>query len=57
MKAPALALVLLGVIAFAAPAYRSAMPFYVPLTDLEWHLTAAGMFIAGAVMLFLVRDR
>ena len=55
MKAPGLALVLLGVIAFALPAYRELLP-YIPLSNTELHLSAAGMFIAGAVMLFLARN-
>ena len=55
MKAPGLALVLLGVVAFALPAYRHVLP-YIPLKDFELHMTAAGMFIAGGIMLFLVRN-
>lgn len=55
MKAPGLALVLLGVVAFALPPYRQFLP-HIPLSDMELHLTAAGMFIAGAVMLLLVRN-
>ena len=53
MKAPGLALVLLGAIAFALPAYRHFMP-EIPVSDMELHLTAVGMFLAGAFMLFLV---
>ena len=55
MKAPGLALVLLGVVAFALPAYRHWLG-PLPLSDMELHLTAAGMFLAGAVMLLLVRN-
>ena len=55
MKAPGLALVLFGVVAFALPAYRHFIPA-IPISDMELHLTAAGMFVAGALMLFLVRN-
>lgn len=55
MKAPGLALVLLGVIAFVLPAYRQLLPS-IPLRDFELHMTAAGMFVAGGIMLFLVRN-
>ena len=55
VRAPGLTLILLGVVAFAMPAY----PQYfvaVPLTDFEWHVTAAGMFLGGAILLWLTRS-
>lgn len=55
MRAPGLALILLGVIAFAMPAYRHYLPA-IALSDFEWHMTAAGMFVAGAVLLFMTRS-
>ena len=55
MRAPGLALVLLGVIAFVLPAYRQLLP-HIPLSNFELQLTAAGMFVAGGIMLLLTRD-
>ena len=55
MKAPGLALVLLGAVAFVLPVYRDVLP-YIPLRDFDLHLTAAGMFLAGGLMLFLLRN-
>lgn len=55
MKAPGLALILLGGIAFVLPAYRHLIP-PIPLRDFELHMTAAGMFVAGGVMLLLARN-
>jgi len=54
MRAPGLSLILLGVIAFAVPAYRHYLPA-IPLSDFELHVTAGGMFVAGAVLLLLTR--
>ena len=54
MRAPGLSLILLGVIAFAIPVYRHYLPV-IPLSDFELHVTAGGMFVAGAVLLFLTR--
>ena len=55
MRAPGLGLILLGVIAFAIPAYRDHLPV-IPLSDLEWHVAAGGTFVAGAVLLLLTRN-
>jgi uncharacterized protein YjeT (DUF2065 family) len=56
MRAFGLLLIILGIVAFAIPAYRSAMP-RLPLGDGDLRLIGGALFVLGGFSLWFTRER